>query len=298
VVEPPPTDPGPYLSLAERHLPQIPLGRARPMNSGWGCFVLDANNQWILRFPRTPADARRVELESRLLRELEKRLPVPIPHYEHIIRAEGGRILFVAYPKLHGRHLPARGLTGARSKAWAADLIDLLAALTGFPRSLGEKLGVTWWRQEDAVARWKYLYPLIRERVHPLLPAGIRKKDREYWETYVEEARTAKRPTILTHGDFSGEHILVNDQGITGVLDWESACFEDPVGDITMLPQADGFADRVAKGRFGANDIDWTRRVAFHRHAAPVYSILYGLEHRNLPTVRQELVRYRRTLPK
>jgi thiamine kinase-like enzyme len=111
------------------------------------------------------------------------------------------------------------------------------------------------------------------------------------------EAKGTNRTTVLTHGDLSGEHILVDDRGVSGVIDWESACFEDPVGDVTMLPKADGFADLVSESRFGGRDEDWPRRVAFHRHAVPVYSILFALEHRDLRAVRAELTRYRRTLP-
>jgi len=297
MVDPPRTDPAPYVRLARRHLPAIPFRTARPVNRGWGCFVLEVDHEWILRFPRTPKDALRVEQEARLLAALDGRVPVPIPHYEQVVRSPRGRILFVVYPMLKGRPLPGRQLSGARGRTWATDLIGLLEALQRFPRGLGRRLGVEWWRTADAGARWRHLYPLIRRKVHPLLPAELVRRDRDYWETYMAEAKRSPPRTVLTHGDLGAEHILVDDRGISGVIDWESACFEDPVGDVTLLPTADGFADRVAEARFGERDPDWRRRVAFHRHAVPVYSILYALEHRDRPALRTHLVRYRRTLP-
>ena len=297
VVEPRRTDPRPFIRAARKHLPSIPIRTVRPMNSGWGSFVIEVNREWIFRFPRTGEDSISVGHEARLLEDLAKRTPVPVPQYEHVVRTDRGRILFVVYSKLKGRHLPRLNLSGARGRAWASDLIQLLQVLERFPRPLGAKLGVKWSKRSDAMARWEHLHPLILRKVHPLLPAAVARRDQDYWETYMAEAKGTNRTTVLTHGDLSGEHILVDDRGVSGVIDWESACFEDPVGDVTMLPKADGFADLVSESRFGGRDEDWPRRVAFHRHAVPVYSILFALEHRDLRAVRAELTRYRRTLP-
>ncbi len=102
----PTTDPRAFLLLAERHRPSLRLRFARPIDLWWSCFVLDVHDERILRFPRTLEDSKRIEPEVRLLPELEKRLSVPVPHYEHIIRDERGRIVLVSYPKRKGLTLP------------------------------------------------------------------------------------------------------------------------------------------------------------------------------------------------
>jgi aminoglycoside phosphotransferase (APT) family kinase protein len=291
-------EPREFVRLAERRLPAIPIRSARPIAVGWCCFVLDVNDTWIFRFPRSAEDARRLEPELLLLPELEKRLVTPVPHVEHVIRDADGRLLFVAYRKLKGRPLPRRNLADARARAWAAEITEIVRSLQRFPRELGRRAGVEWSARADRRGRWLALYPWVRDRVQPLLPASIRKRDAEYWESYLGDARTLDLPPSLNHGDFGPEHILVNDHGIAGVLDWESACYEDPVAILAGLPTTGGFAERVAQSSVAERPDEVARRLAFHRHASPAYTVVHGLDTRDRESVRHGLVRYVRTLPR
>lgn len=292
----PGTDPRPFIRLVQRHLPSVNLRRVRPILIGWAHVVLDVNDEWILRFPRSPAGSPRLEREIRLLAELEKRLPVPVPHYELQVRTDGGRLIFAGYRKLPGRPLPARDLAGANARRWASDLSETLGALLRFPRSLGRRLGVTWSDQPDGLERWRVLYPRVRRRVHPLLTPRLRALDQSYWGSYLAEPEHDLVRPVLNHGDLGPEHVLVTEGRISGILDWEDACYEDPVGNITLLPDADGFFDRVAEAYFADRDPDFRRRVTFHRHASIAYSVLYGLGTEDRDRVGRSLARYAFTL--
>jgi len=287
-----------FVRLAEHYWPSLDLRAVRAIEAGWCCFVLDVNNEWILRFPRSRKDAPRVEVELRLLPELEKRLEVPVPHVERVVRDPDGRLVFVAYRKLKGRPLPRRNLTGARARAWATEITGVLAALERFPRRLGRCLEVEWSERTDRRGRWVTLYPWVRRRVQPLLPTATRRRDAEYWDGYLGGERTLDLRPSLNHGDFGPEHILVDDRGIAGILDWESACYEDPVAILTGLPAADGFATRVARASVAEEPGALARRIAFHRHASAAYSVLHGLDIRDAEAVRAGLARYVRTLPR
>ncbi len=240
--------------------------------------------------------APRLEREIRLLTELEKRLPVPVPHYEHQVRTDRGRLLFAGYRKLHGRPLPTRNLAGAYERRWASELSEMLRTLLRFSRPLGRRLNIPWSDHPDGLERWRILYPKIRRRVHPLFFPRLRALDLSYWESYLAEAAQERVRPVLNHGDLSPEHVLVTEGKISGILDWEDACYEDPVGNITLLPDADGFFDRVAQGYLGGRDLDFRRRVTFHRHASSAYSILYGLKTGDRDRVRKSVARYTFTL--
>ena len=286
-----------YVDLVRRTLPQIPLRRVWPVGEGWANFVLDVNDEWIFRFPRTSGDSRRMETEIRLLAELEKRFPLPVPHVEYLVRSNRERILFIGYRKLRGRFLPSKKLSGKQAQIWASELGRALRALRRFPRNTGRRLGIRWCETTDGMDRWRWLYPRIRRRIHPMLPRQLRSADRNYWDSYLRDLIRRTMPPELNHGDLFPHHILVDDQGITGVLDWEDACYEDPVGNVTGLPIADGFADRVVQGYLGDKEVEVASRLAFHRHAVPAYSILYGLDNREPRRVRQALADYAKTLP-
>lgn len=293
----PKTDPRPYVHLLERRLPGLTIRRVRDIDTGWACFVLEVNGEWIFRFPRTLEVSRGLEAEIRLLGELEKRLPVPVPHYEWVVRNSNGRVQFAGYPKLPGRALPSRNLAGPEARRWISDLTGTLCALLLFPRARAQRLAVTWSHRTTGLERWQWLYPRIRRRVHPLLPAAIRYRDRAYWEQYLHDpARKRVRP-VLNHGDLFPEHVLVTDEGVSGILDWGDACYEDPVGNLAGLPTADDFADRVARGYFAGSDPGFGARLAFHRHATWAYPLVFGLENRDTQRVRAALAQYERTLP-
>jgi aminoglycoside phosphotransferase (APT) family kinase protein len=298
VVERRSADPRAFVRLAERHWPSLPVRSARAIQSGWCCFVLDVSDEWILRFPRSGEDAARLEPELRLLPELERRLEVPVPHVERVVRDGDGRVLFVAYRKLKGRPLPRRNLTGARARAWATEITGVVRALERFPLRLGRRLGVEWSERTDRRGRWVALHPWVRERVQPLLPVAARNRDIAYWESYLRQERTLDLPPSLNHGDFGPEHILVNDRGIAGILDWESACYEDPVAILTGLPTADGFAARIARAAVAEEPGAVAQRIAFHRHASAAYAVVHGLDTRDAGRVAAGLARYVRTLPR
>ena len=293
----PQTDPRPYVRLLERRLPGLAIRRVRASDTGWACFVLEVNGAWIFRFPRTFEVSRKLETEIRLLGELEQQLPIPVPHYEWVVRNSKGRIQFAGYPKLYGRPLPSRNLGGPEARRWISDLTATLQVLLRFPRARAQRIGVTWSHRPTGVERWRWLYPRICRRVHPLLPAEVRYRDRTYWEQYLHDPARKQVLPVLNHGDLFPEHILVSDRGVSGILDWEDACYEDPVGNLAGLPTADRFADQVARGYLGGADPGFGARLAFHRHATWAYPMVFGLENRDTQRDREAYAHYKRTFP-
>jgi hypothetical protein len=292
------TDPRPFVRLIKENVPEISIRRARPIDTGWACFVLEVNDEWMCKFPRTPLDARNVERELELLHEVEKRLHVDVPHVEHVVSGGSGLPLLAIYRKIRGRPLPRRDLVGRRAKTWASDLVTVCDDLERFPISLGKRLGVRWSSAPDRMSRWQEMYPLVRRLVHPLLEADERSRDAAYWEEYMSDLAHARAKPVFNHGDLFPEHILVSDDGVLGIIDWEDTCFEDPVGNVTGLPAADGFAARVAKELFAGRDQEYPQRLAFHRHASPAYSIFRGVEEREPKLLKWGLRGYRGTLPR
>ncbi len=237
-----------------------------------------------------------MEAEARLLDRLSPRLPVPVPQYEHICKDVDGRLRLVIYPKMVGRPLPTRNLSGAIPRKWEADILRTLQALERFPRRLGRWLGVEWSAERGRMARWRALYPKVRRRIYPLLSPAVRARDHAYWESFLRDEESLKLPPILNHGDLFPYHIIVNDRGVAGILDWESARYEDPVGNLTGLPLADGFAARSIDRALG-DSASVRRRLTFHRHAMPAHSVLYGLQTKNRERIRLGLRSYSRTIP-
>jgi aminoglycoside phosphotransferase (APT) family kinase protein len=76
---------------------------------------------------------------------------------------------------------------------------------------------------------------------HPAIELGL------WW---LRENRPATRPAVVVHGDFRIGNLVVREDGLAGVLDWEFAHIDDPVRDMAFsLVRAWRFG--VAEKRLG-----------------------------------------------
>ena len=76
---------------------------------------------------------------------------------------------------------------------------------------------------------------------HPAIELGL------WW---LRENRPAARPAVVVHGDFRIGNLVVREDGLAGVLDWEFAHLDDPVRDMAFsLVRAWRFG--VAEKRLG-----------------------------------------------
>ncbi len=73
---------------------------------------------------------------------------------------------------------------------------------------------------------------------HPAIELGL------WW---LREHRPPPRPPVVVHGDFRVGNLVVDDEGLVGVLDWEFAHLDEPARDL-------GFA-LVRAWRFGRDDL-------------------------------------------
>jgi aminoglycoside phosphotransferase (APT) family kinase protein len=72
---------------------------------------------------------------------------------------------------------------------------------------------------------------------HPAIELGL------WW---LRENRPAARPAVVVHGDFRIGNLVVREDGLAGVLDWEFAHVDDPVRDLAF--------SLVRAWRFGVAD--------------------------------------------
>ena len=79
---------------------------------------------------------------------------------------------------------------------------------------------------------------------HPAIELGL------WW---LRENRPPPRPPLVVHGDFRVGNLVVDEDGLVGVLDWEFAHLDDPARDLSFaLVRAWRFgADRLRLGGIG-----------------------------------------------
>jgi aminoglycoside phosphotransferase (APT) family kinase protein len=252
--------------LLRRHFPALEFRVARIIEDGWDSLVVELDDQWILRFPRTRDVEESVEREIRLLPILARTLPVALPRFELVAR---NGLVCVGYRKLGG--LPASSGVGERG---GADIGRFLAALHRFPVERARRLGVPFFDSPAWRDRFAALCDEFRRHVHPL----VRAVERERSEAVFARVQELDFDPVLIHGDLGPEHILCQDGRLVGAIDWTDAQVGDPALDLAWC--LNGASPDVAEAvaRTYAVDAELRTRSLFYHLLGPWHEALHGLE--------------------
>ncbi len=266
-----------YIDLLTQELPELAIHSAIPIEAGWDCFVLEVNGEWIFRFPRREEVLPGLEKELRLLPLLAGWLPASIPQVEYLARRKDGDLLFMGYQKIPGAAVSVAALERDRV---AQGIARFLSALHNLPLELAGQAGIA---GRDALA-WRAGFldfmDWACEHAFSLLSPIAREQAECLWEGYLQEEANFTFQPCLIHCDLGPEHILVDQDGLSGVIDWEDAAIGDPAIDFAGLYWMNdpaGFA-RVLAHYDRPVEPSFERRAAFYATIAPFHEIRFGLE--------------------
>jgi aminoglycoside phosphotransferase (APT) family kinase protein len=222
-------------------LKQLSGGASR---EAWDIEANSANHLILLRNSpdRALALEKNIEVEAAAMVAARK-AGVPAPElHDHGDGALGQAYLLME--RLDGETIPRRLL---RDDAYAE-------ARPGLARRFGEVLarihlldpaGIPGLPQVDALGQLKDLYQAFAEP-RPALEIGLR---------WLDEHQPEPAKDTLVHGDFRTGNLMIDPDGLTGVLDWELTHRGDPRQDLGWLcTKAWRFGSPHPVGGFGARD--------------------------------------------
>jgi aminoglycoside phosphotransferase (APT) family kinase protein len=219
---------------------RVPGGASR---EGWGAVAQTAGGARrrviLLRDPVGPAPRRNPAVEAAAL-VAARSAGVPAPELHAQGEEPPGRP-YLLMERLEGETIPRRLL---RDDAYAA-------ARPALARSLGEVLArihavdpaaVPGLPRVDALGQAAGMYRDFGEP-RPALEIGLR---------WLAGHRPQARPDALVHGDFRTGNLVVGEDGLRGVLDWELVHRGDPMEDLGWLcTKAWRFGSARPVGGFG-----------------------------------------------
>lgn len=266
-MRPSPTDPTyePALvrSLIATHLPALAAASIVPLARGWDCDVFTVGEGHVARLARNPLAARGLELEAQLLPLLATKLPLPVPRpvVHGVIDDESG-LRFGVYEKLAGTPLGAVALA-------ASDYDELAPVLGAFLRALHAVTVPTDLTLPPGElgrfdpARRSAPSQAALEQLQWEGGLGRAQRSRLQQALVAVEQHTLPTSRVLVHGDLNPGNLLIDEDGLCGVIDWIDVHHGPPAADLATsylnFPEASRAPLFAAYGSVDASTHAWAR---------------------------------------
>ena len=234
-------NPAILLGRIKLNFPEISWNNHAFINAGWDHEVIQLDDKYIFRFPKSPEYLSKLRDEIELLAYLGKRLETIIPQYLFIPQDYS----FGGYSMIEGKSLEPELLKGIMNepdliaKGIATFLSELHALnieeLTKF--NVTTKLDFAGYG-DVAVEAEKYLKPNLApdhyKQIHTMLDK-------------IEIAKRSLQPACLIHGDLAPKHIIWKQKTKTiGLIDFSDRSISDPAYDLAELySYGEAFVDKV-----------------------------------------------------
>jgi aminoglycoside phosphotransferase (APT) family kinase protein len=249
--------------LVVAHLPGYRVESVVPAGAGLENLAYEVNGELIVRIRRRP-DPALVIREAEVLATVAEVSPVPVP----VPVFSDPSLGCLAYRKLPG--LPLLGSPGGAPVA--AALGEFLAAVHTLPV---ERMAALVDHDDPPLIEWRdeaaSLYAAVAGRV------PVRHRDPVAAFLSAPPPDGGYRP-VFSHNDLGIEHVLVDGDRVTGVIDWSDAAIVDPAYDFGLLYRDLG-PDRVraALRRYRSSPA-LEERALFYARCSVFEDLAYGIE--------------------
>lgn len=214
-----------------KSFPNIRWQSVKYISSGFDNDVIILDNKLVFRFPKNNYSRKIFKDEVGLLGFLVNKLSIRLPEYKYIAK----NYSFGGYPLIRGEELTKNKLKIMSVKQkhnLAKKLALFLSELHSIPLNKIKKFNP---RERDAAKELKQLRQNAGKYVFPILS----KADRIFFEDFfvqLSEVLKQKYKKVLVHGDFSGDHFIINRQSsLAGIIDFTDKAIHDSAFDFIFL---------------------------------------------------------------
>lgn len=225
------------LAILRQRFPKLSVSELFFAGAGDDCDAFCVNRTLIFKFPRHPLASCALQKEAAILQYCEGRLPVAVPRVLFFSGEENAAdypYCLLGEERMQGRFLsPAiyRQFSAKEQENLAEQIAAFLTALHALPipQTLCALQNDEQERRKQAEAlmqQWLERVPEPERRVFMEQAVGLRKK-----------RETADKTQVLIHGDFSCNHILLDEQraNMRGVIDFADAAAKERAYDFVYL---------------------------------------------------------------
>ena len=228
-----------YTQIIQQHYPEINIVLARINQEGQYNDVVILNDNLEFRFAKVPGAIKTMRLEMVVQKNLQDRLPIPIPEPKYInLETDIPGNAFVGYPMIRGVPLWRENFTAiTNDRALQRMAVQLGEFLQELHQVNVDKTIPISLPNYDAQGEWADLYNRIQERLYPHMREGARRDVSEHFERYLDQPDRYGFEPCLRHGDFGTGNIIYDpvNLSISGIIDFSGVGLGDSAVDFAGL---------------------------------------------------------------
>lgn len=277
-------DPQVICELADRHGLALDPESLRYNDAGLDYRVVFATetrtlDDWVLRIPRRPDVAVKIDEEAKILRFVSPLLDIAVPSWR-ITSPD-----LIAYPLLPGT--PGLTLDGDGQPVWhfdvasdgyARSLDEVIASLHRIDPKAAAQAGVPVESADQVRRRWAEDLDRVLEEF------TVNEDLTSAWRIWLDDDALWPQRSVLTHGELYPAHLLLDDQAnIIAALDWTTAKVSDPAVDFMyqfLIAPPESFASTVNSYRdlTGYSEPNLEARCSSLIAAGPLNYAIFALQ--------------------
>ncbi|HKQ79220.1 MAG TPA: aminoglycoside phosphotransferase family protein [Blastocatellia bacterium] len=239
----------------ERENRGLSVRSAHFLGEGWNSLAYLVNDEFVFRFPKRLEHWKELEREVTFLAFAADLLPLAVPRYMRIAPGSPASAYgYAVYRYLHGHAMNVNALSQEKRDAAAEVIGAFLRELHSL--QLSPEVSYLLPREDERMVAEGYFVRAQREiapKLRPLEASALIKQ----FEIYLGSPENFLfQPTVL-HADLSRDHILLENDSVTAVIDFGDVNWGDPDYDFMYLfvDFGQSFAEEVAR-RYGHQDLE------------------------------------------
>jgi len=219
-------------------------------------LLLEIDNKWIFKFFKSQNYIKRKALEEEMIKKIKRISSCQVPNIEF------SGIDFFGYPIIKGQSLNVqiwRSMDKNKQSAFAAEVADFLKTLHTFSEPV-DGIAEYWPPNQD------WLYKEISQKLYPKLSVKAQLNISRYLdEAFADKGIMAGEKTLV-HGDIYEANIIMNNNRLSGILDFEEVKVMTPAFDFAKMHisfRNPKIADEILKKYNRSNEKCFMRRMFF-----------------------------------
>ena len=216
-----------------RENPDLELRTEQTLGEGWVSRSFLVDDTLVFRFPKRADAWPEYDREIKFLDFAGDSLPLEVPHYLRTRRESAGSPHgYAVYRYLPGELLDPASLSPHRRTEAATALASFLRSLHRLdpPAELAGMIP-----SEDLLAYAGSARDADEREVIPYLSHEETRALHQQFSWFIEDSDNHSDRKVVVHADLSGDHLLVRNQRLCGVLDFGDVAWCDPDYDFTYI---------------------------------------------------------------